>query len=229
MPPGRVEDSTFAMRSNPCPWFFCVARSLFAFNPILQDRSVFFVVQMMNVRFVPAREPAEVFHDGMSWLRDLSAKHLSAVSLELCSHQLHHLRIIPPAERCTVQRNEAFAARNIVQNCLGLRVFDLINVGVQNEPIKAGERFGRQVFHAVRVLQLNSASFQDRSQFMEPLRRPMMTIVAHEEQLQVSSGCGAGGCQNCHQRKGAEEKGGKGDNSFHWAPWGWGGHETRTR
>ena len=110
-----------------------------------------------------------------------------------------------------MQRNEAFAARNIVQNCFGLSVFDLVDVGVQNEPIKAGERFRGQVFHAVGVLQLNASSFQDRRQFVEPLRRPMMTVVSHEEQLQVSSGCGAGGCENEQQSEGAEERRGMGE------------------
>ena len=86
MSPGRVEDSPLAVRSNPRPRFPGVARSLFAFNTILQNRSVFFVVQMMNVRFIPARETAEVFQNGMSRLSNLSSKHLPAVSLELRSH-----------------------------------------------------------------------------------------------------------------------------------------------
>ena len=192
--PGGVEDSTFAMRSDPRPRFPGVARSLFAFYTVLKNRSVFFVVQMMNVCFIPARETAEVFHNGMSRLSNLSSKHLPTVSLELRSHQLHHLRIIPPAERRTVQRNKAFAAGNIVLNRLGLRVFDLVDVGIQNQPIEARQCFRGQIFHPVRVLQLNASSFQHRSQFMKSLRRPMMTVVAHEEQFKVGSGGAAGGC-----------------------------------
>ncbi len=110
-----------------------------------------------------------------------------------------------------MQRDESLAVGNVIQNRFGLSVFDLVDVGVQNEPIKARQRFCCQVFHAVGVLQLDPASFQDRSQFMKPLRRPMMPVVAHEEQFQVSSCCGARGCKHEQQGEGAEERGGMGE------------------
>ena len=112
---------------------------------------------------------------------------MSAMSLKLTAHQLYYLGIVAPAEGCTMQRNKSFTAGDVIQYCFRLSVFNLVDIGKQYEPIKARQRFCCQVFHAVGVLQLDPASFQDRSQFMKPLRRPMMTIVAHEEQFQVGS------------------------------------------
>ena len=187
MSPRRVEDSPFAVRANPRPWLLRIARSLIAFDTVFKYGSVFFIVQSMDVRFIPACEAAEVFHDRMSWLRIDDAKNLAAMSLKLTTHELYDLGIVSPAERRTVQRDESLAAGDIIQNRFGLSVFDLVDVGKQHQPIEVRQRLGSQIFHAVRILQLNSTSFHDGSELMKSLRRPMMTVIAHEEQFQVGS------------------------------------------
>ena len=189
MSPRRVKDPAFALSPDPGPRFPVVSFSLFAFHTVFQDCAVFFVVQVMNVGFVPTRKTAEALHDGMREFGYLGAKHLSAMPLELPAHELHDFRIVPPAVRGTVERNESFAARNIIQHSLRLSVFDPVDVGIQHQPIEAVQRVGREVFHAIRVLQLNPPLFQHRRKLMKHINWPMMPIVAHEEQFQISGVC----------------------------------------
>jgi hypothetical protein len=53
---------------------------------------------------------------------------------------------------------------------------------------------------------------------MEPLRRSMMTVVSHEEQLKISSGCHAGGRKHGQHSDEAEERVRIGAKGFHVAP-----------
>ncbi len=63
-------------------------------------------------------------------LGDLRAKHARAMPLELGAHQLHQLRRVTKAIRRAVQRHEPTAAGNVVEQCLGRRRLDLVDVGV---------------------------------------------------------------------------------------------------
>src|SRR5688572_3580086 len=104
--PCGVEHATLAMRPHPGPWFSLTAFGLFTFDTVFQNSSVFFVMQVMDVCFIPARESAEAIHDRMSRLSNLCRKHPSAMSLKLGSHQFDDVFIIAPAIRRAMERDE---------------------------------------------------------------------------------------------------------------------------
>ena len=97
---------------------------------------------VVDVRFVPTGKPTIVFHDRVVGIGGFGREDLPAVALELGAHQRDHVSIVSPTERCAVQRNKAFAAGNKIENGLSLVVLDLIDVGVQQQAVEFGKRFG---------------------------------------------------------------------------------------
>ena len=87
--------------------------------------------------------------------------------LKLPPHELHNFRIVPPAEGRTVQRDKCFATRDIIQLSRRLGVLDPVDVRLQYQPIEATQRGGREVFHTIRVLELNPPLFQHRRELLK--------------------------------------------------------------
>ena len=192
------------MSPHPRPRFAIFAFGLITFDSVFQHGAVFFIVQMMDIGFIPAGKAAVTFHHWMARFGDDSGKHLTAVSLKLSAHQRDDVFVIPPAIRGTMQRNKPLAAGDVVQYRLRLSIFNAINVGIQHQPIELRQGFWREVFHAVGVLQIDPASFQRRGQLLKSSFRPMVPVVAHEQQLEISSAGGGthrGKQQQCGNAK----------------------------
>ena len=185
VPPGGVKDSALAVSSDPRPRFASIAFRLITFGAVLQHRAVRLVVQMMNVGLVPAREAAVPLHDRMSRLGYLSRKDLPAMPLKLRTHQRNDVFVISPAIGRAVQRNKSLAASDIVQHRFRLSIFDAIDISVQNQPVELRQRLRSEIFHLVRILQLDAAICERWSEFLKPRFRTMMPVVAHEQQREV--------------------------------------------
>ena len=77
---------------------------------------------------------------GMVRLGDGGAERAGAVALELGADQVDVLRRVEEAVRGAVQRDEALAALDVVEQRLLLLGRDLRGVGVDDQAVVAGER-----------------------------------------------------------------------------------------
>lgn len=173
------------MSTNPCPWFAVPAFGLIAFDAVFEHGAVLFVVLCMDVGFVPACKAAEALHDGVIRHGDLSRENLSAVALELATHQTDHFLIVAPAECGTVQRDKRSAAGYKIEHCFGLCIFDAVDVGIQHQTIESTKHVGGQILHAICVLHVDAALFEHVGEFVEAFGGAMMTVVAHKQQPDV--------------------------------------------
>src|SRR5262249_19036483 len=106
-----------------------------------------------------------------------------AVLLELGADQVDVFRRVEEAVRGAVQRDEALAALDEVEQRLLLFRGNLGGVGVDHQPVVAGEQLWIEGVHLVGVGELDAALFQHRLQLAEALRRPVVAVVAEEEDL----------------------------------------------
>src|SRR5262249_23204602 len=111
--PGRVKDAASPLRADPGPRLGALA-----LTPVLQDSAVFVVVLGVNLSLVPALEAAEAPDDGVVGFCDPGAERARAVAEELSADQLNILRRIEEAVRGAVDRDEAFAAFDEVEQRL---------------------------------------------------------------------------------------------------------------
>ena len=200
MPPRRIKHSTLPMSPRPRPRLTILTLRLLTLQTILQYLPVLLVVQMMDVRLVPTAETPETLHDRMLRSDNLSPKDLTTMPLKLRPHQLHHLRIVPPAERRTVQRNKTLPARHKIQHRLRLHILDPIDVRIQYQTIKLTQHLRRQILHPIRILHADPTQLQHRCQLVKTLGRTMMPIVPHKQQLQISGTSRPRQQQTAHQR-----------------------------
>ena len=112
------------------------------------------------------------------------AERAGAVPLELGPDQLDVLGRIQEAVRRAVQRDEALAAGDVVEQGLLLLGRDPRRVGIDHQARVLAERLGIQVVELVRVGQLDPPLLQHRLKLLEPRRRLMVAAVAEEEQLE---------------------------------------------
>ena len=99
-----------------------------------------------------------------------------------------YLRRVEEAVRRAVQRDEALAAGDVVEQRLLLLRRDLRRVGVDDQAVVLAERLGVEVLDLVGVRQLDAALLQHRLKLPEPLRRLMMAVVAEEQELERFGG-----------------------------------------
>ena len=179
--PSRVEDATFTVRADPRPWF-----AAFVVNSIGEHRAILFVVQMMDVSFVPTFKAAEVFHDRMVGIGEFSPKNAGTMSFELSSHQRDDFIVVAKAICRAVQWHESSAAFDVVEQRFGLRRFDAIDVGVQRERIVLAQVREVQIFHLVGVCNFDTAFRHYRLQLLEAIFRTVVSVVAQEEHVQIT-------------------------------------------
>ena len=87
MAPSGVENATFAVRTNPSPWFGGGACCEFPFAAFFQYDPIDGVVLVVNVRLVPTFEAVETLHNLMFGGDDLGCEPLATMLFELSSAQ----------------------------------------------------------------------------------------------------------------------------------------------
>ncbi len=178
MPPGGVEDAPLAVRAHPRPRFL---RLLVL--AVFEDGSIFFVVLRVDVSLVEALEALETLHDRMVRLRDGGAEGADAVRFELGADQLDVLFGIEEAIRRAMERDEALAGRDEIEQGGLLRRRDFGDIRIDQQSVIAPERLGVERINGVGVGQLDAAFFENRLQLAKPFHRLVMPVVAEEENL----------------------------------------------
>ncbi len=110
------------------------------------------------------------------------AERAGAVPLELRPDQLDVLGRIQEAVRRAVQRDEALAAGDVVEQGLLLLGRDLRRVGVDHQAGVLAERLGIEVVDLVGIRQLDAPLLQHRLKLLEAVRRAVKAAVAQEQE-----------------------------------------------
>ena len=173
---GGVEDAPLALRAGPGPG---LGAGLVVAG--LEDVAVLRVVLGVDVGLVPGAERLEPLDDRMVGVDDRRLELAGAVLLELGADQRDVLGRVQEAERGAVQRDEAAAARDVVEQRLLLVLADLRRVGVDEQRVVLAERLGVQVRHLLGVGHLDPASGQDRGDLRVAIGGAVMPLVAEEE------------------------------------------------
>ena len=178
--PGGVEDAAFAVSPHPRPRFLPVS-----FGASLQHRAIFLIVLGVDVRLIPTLEALEALHYRMVRQSDRRPKRAGPVTQELRPDQLHHVLVVAKAVARAVQRHEALARRDVIEQRLRLVVLNLVDVGIHDQPVIRLERRGIQVADHVRIDEFNPAFLHHGLKLLEPHRRLVMVVVSQKEQLQL--------------------------------------------
>ena len=88
MAPRRVENATFAVCTDPSPWFGSGAFCEFPLAALFQYDAIYGVMLVVDVRLVPTFETVETLHDFMFGGDYLSREPLATVLFELSAAQL---------------------------------------------------------------------------------------------------------------------------------------------
>ena len=128
---GRVEDPPLALGANPGPRLVRLP-----LGPHLQHVAVLLVVLVVHVGLVPGAKRLEALHDRVRRVDDLGVELARAVPLELGADQGDVLGRIEEAIRRAVQRHEAAAAFDVVEQGLFLVGLISVDIGVD----RAGRR-----------------------------------------------------------------------------------------
>src|SRR5205823_3462026 len=159
-----VEDASLAVRPHPRPRLLA--------PPLLarfEDDAILLVVLRVDVGLVPALEAAETLHERMIGLRDRRAKSAGVVRVELSADEIDIRIRLDEAVRSAVDRDEALAGSDIVEQCLLLLGGDRRGVGVDQQAVEVGERFRIEGVDAVGVRDLDAARREDGLNLAEAL------------------------------------------------------------
>ena len=179
--PSGVEHSPLAVSPHPSPRFLA-----FAFRASLQHDAIFLVVLRVDVGLIKTFKPAIALQQRMRLARlsRRDSKRPRPVPQELPTHQRDDVVVVPKAVARTVQRDEALATGDVIEQRLGLVILDLVDVREQHQPVELRELLVIQVADDIGVFQLNPASLHHRLQLPEPSTRLMMPVVTKIQQLE---------------------------------------------
>ena len=171
-----VEDAPLAVRAGPGPG---LGAGLVVAG--LEDVAVLRVVLGVDVGLVPGAEGLQPLDDRMVGVDDRRLELAGAVLLELGADQRDVLGGVQEAERGAVQRDEAAAARHVVEQRLLLVLADPGRIGVDEQRVILAERLGVQVRHLLGVGDLDPASGQHRGDLRVAIGGAVVPLVAEEE------------------------------------------------
>lgn len=157
------------------------------FRVSLQHDAILLVVLRVDVGFIPTLKAFVTFHQRMR-LRSLcrsDTERPGSMPLKLPAHQRHDIVVVAEAVTRAVQRHKPLTAGDVVQQCLGLFVLDLVDVSKQHQSIELRQPLGIEIANDVGVLQLNPTNFQHRLQLPKPRPRLMMPVVTEIQQLEL--------------------------------------------
>ena len=110
--------------------------------------------------------------------------------LELGADQFDDVIRVPEAVRGAMKRDEAAAAIHIVEQGLGLRRFDPIDVGVNDQGVVFREVRGVQVVGILRIGDLDPSIVEDWDELIGPFPGNVVAPVAKEERRDRPGGLG---------------------------------------
>ena len=176
--PGRVEDAAAALAPHPRPRL-----PVIPIDPLLEDRAAAVVVLRVHVGLVPALEAAETLHDRVA-RRDVHRAELpGAVLLKLCPHEVDPGRRVAKTKTRAVQRHEALAAADEIEDG-GLAVRrQAVDVGVNGQHVVGVEHRGGEILEPLRVDELDAARREHGLQLREPLGGRVVPLVTEEQHL----------------------------------------------
>ena len=177
--PRGVKHPAFAMRSHPGPRFLAVL-----VLAVLKNRAVLIVVLGVHVAFVDALEPGEILGDRVIVLLRGHAEDAETVALELGANEFDVLRRVAETVRRTVQRDEALARGDVVQQRLFLLGGHVVDVGIDDHTVVFGERVGIEGPRVAGVLDVDLAIGHRLDHLPVALGGAMMPLVADEQDFQ---------------------------------------------
>ena len=183
--PRGAKDAPF-LGAHPCPRFPAI-------TPILKDRAILGVVLGVRVGLVPAFESLEALHERVIGLGDEGAKRAGIVPLKLSADEVDVLRGVAEAVTGAVQRDEPLAGSDKVEQAFFLVRRDLVDVGVDDEPVEPDERPGLQKFGLIDVGDIDAARREGRDKLPMPLRGLVVPLVAEEGDVERLGILGEGG------------------------------------
>lgn len=83
-----------------------------------------------------------------------------------------------------MQGDESLAAGDVVEQGLILFRSDPVDVREEDQSVEAGERFRIQIRGIVGVFDLDAAGVEHGFDLHEPLLRPVVAVVAEEEEFE---------------------------------------------
>ena len=178
VPPGGVEHPAVALGADPCPGL--AVRPL---DPLFEHRSPPLVVLGMDVGLVPAGEAAKALHHRVLGSHDLGLELAGAVLLELGADHVDPDRRVLKAKTGGVQRHQALATANVVNDRRLLLGRDRLDVGKDGQRVVRLQDIGREIGEVVGVDQVDAPRGQHGLELAEPLGRLVVPPVAEKQHL----------------------------------------------
>ena len=143
------------------------------------------IVRGVDVGFIPVLDRGEAPHDRMLGVHDGFLEDAGAVAFELAADERDEGGRISEARRRAVNRHEALAARDEIEQRLFLLGRELGVVGEDREHVVARERGGIQVVEFLGVGEREAARRERGVELLEALGGLVMPGVAEEEDVEA--------------------------------------------